>query len=71
VGSIDREEILMNTVAVAVLVTLSEDAVMVAVPREAPIMVTAPHDAVAQVPVMVTIVESLLDQETPLVRYMP
>jgi hypothetical protein len=61
----------MYTFNVAVLVTLSEAAVMVAVPSARPDTVALPHAAVAHAPVMAAVVESLLDQDTPLVRYMP
>jgi len=55
----------MYTVADAVLVTLSDAAVMVTVPSAIPVKVALP------VPVTVAIVSSLLDQETPLVKYAP
>ena len=71
VGVMPIAEIVMYTVAVAVLVTLSELAVIVAVPVATPCTVVLPHACVAQVPVMAAIVTSLLDQDTPAVKSLP
>jgi hypothetical protein len=59
------DETVMNTVAVAVLVTLSELAVSVTVPILTPVRTALPE------PVTVAIVSSLLDQDTPPVKFMP
>jgi hypothetical protein len=57
-----------TTLRVAVLVTLSEPAVMVDVPAATPSIETLPHGAVAQAPVICATLGSLLDQDTPLFR---
>jgi hypothetical protein len=57
-----------TTLRVAVLVTLSEPAVMVDVPAATPSIETLPHGPVAQEPVICATVGSLLDHDTPLVR---
>src|ERR1700685_3607125 len=62
VGVIAIAEIVTKAVAVAVGGTLSSDAVMFAGPVASPVRVALP------VPETVTIVSSLLDQETPLVK---
>src|ERR1039457_1128729 len=57
-----------TTLRVAVLVTLSEPAVMVDVPAATPSIETLPHGPVAQEPVICATLGSLLDHDTPLVR---
>jgi hypothetical protein len=59
------DETVIKTVAEAVFVTLWALAVMVAVPVPTPVRMALP------LPVTVAIVSSLLDQDTPFVRYMP
>ena len=60
-----------TTLRVAVLVTLCEPAVMVDEPAATPSIVTLPHGAVAQEPVICAMVGSLLDHDTPLVKGLP
>jgi hypothetical protein len=64
-GVMAIDETVMNTVAVAVFVTLSELAVSVTVPTATPVSTALPE------PVTVAIESSLVDQETPLVKFMP
>jgi hypothetical protein len=71
VGATVIDETLMNAGAGAVLVTLCEPTEMVVVPIVSPCSVALPQGSVAQLPVMAATEGSLLDQDTPLVRYMP
>src|SRR5215472_3020696 len=64
-GLIVRDDTVINTVAVAVFVTLCALAVIVTVPIAIPFRVALP------VPVTVAVFGSLLDQETPLVKLLP
>jgi len=66
VGLMPIAEIVMYTVAVAVFVTLSDEAVIVAVPVATPVSVALPHVCVAQVPVIAATAALLVDQDTPL-----
>ena len=59
------------TVSVAVFVTLSSPAVIVAWPGATPSTDTPPHGSVAQEPVIWAMVGSLLDHDTPLVKVAP
>jgi hypothetical protein len=57
-----------TTVSVAVLVTLSEPAVMTDVPAATPMIETSPHVVVAQDPTIAATVGVPLDHDTPLVK---
>ena len=61
-----------NTVRVAVALTFCELAVMVAVPAATPEIVALPHRfPLAHAPVIVAVVGSLVDHDTPVVKVFP